>query len=122
MEKKRTLNKDLEIVIQLKFTTQQNLVEHKNLIHKKSDNNKQYKCGECDKTFTTKKYLKQHSRCHDSARPIFRCNFCHKPFQTKSGVDKHYNSKHNHTLEEINTRFGSSTNKRRRNDNSINNN
>lgn len=49
----------------------------------------EYKCKECDKTFSNKPDLRQHNRMHD-AEGSFKCNDCGRYFRSKAIRRQHF--------------------------------
>ena len=52
------------------------------------------KCNECDRTFSTKRYLQNHSTIHTGDKP-FVCQICQKGFTQKSNMNFHTRKFHN---------------------------
>lgn len=51
-----------------------------------------FKCEVCNKTFTTRSYLKQHKKIHElslESRKTFKCNICDAVFTTNHGLKQH---------------------------------
>ncbi|XP_055617814.1 gastrula zinc finger protein XlCGF52.1-like isoform X2 [Toxorhynchites rutilus septentrionalis] len=59
---------------------------------------KPFKCGKCEKTFTTKYGLKEHDRTHTGERP-FSCPHCSKAFRHSSTLKKHMRKTHSGLLD-----------------------
>ena len=53
----------------------------------------QYKCDDCEKTFSQKGYLKQHMNTHTGA-PRKQCKYCDKDFSDKSHLHRHVKKCH----------------------------
>ena len=48
----------------------------------------QYKCDQCDKTFSVPARLARHYRVHTGEKP-FECEYCHKSFSVKENLSVH---------------------------------
>ncbi|XP_034952096.1 PR domain zinc finger protein 5-like [Chelonus insularis] len=68
------------------FTSEQELMEHSN-VTKNIITNK-VSCCACQKTFSQKRYLKYHQRCH-SDRNKFTCDICRKKYSRLDNLTRH---------------------------------
>uniref|UniRef100_A0A182R7H7 C2H2-type domain-containing protein n=1 Tax=Anopheles funestus TaxID=62324 RepID=A0A182R7H7_ANOFN len=73
----------------IKFRRQESLDEHNLLIHT-SEEEKQFKCGQCDKSFPTEDLLKSHGTWHETiAKKNISCNICNLFFASQPSLKKH---------------------------------
>jgi len=66
------------------FTRKRECDEHRRICRKT-----QYKCDQCDETFSAKSYFTSHLRAHARAKK-YRCDICRETFSTKAHLTKHY--------------------------------
>jgi ribosomal protein L31 len=60
-----------------------------------------FKCDICGKTFTYSSELIGHKRIHNGERP-YKCEVCGKTYPYLSGLNKHVQTQHKVSKEEIN--------------------
>ncbi|XP_053659259.1 zinc finger protein 808-like [Anopheles marshallii] len=73
----------------IKFRKQDSLDEHNLLIHT-SEEEKQFKCGQCDKSFATEHLLSSHGIWHENiAKKNITCNICNLFFASQPSLKKH---------------------------------
>ncbi len=48
-----------------------------------------YQCGNCDKEYKTKKYLRQHNQLKHSKVQLLQCEKCDKHFLNNFSLNKH---------------------------------
>lgn len=68
---------------ELTFPNYQQMIKHKNLIHRDS------KCKYCNKVIEDKIKLYDHEKRHEKYKEGFKCEFCSKEFGTPSGLKYH---------------------------------
>lgn len=73
-----------------RFMTEEDLEAH---ILKHDGDDKPFKCTECDKAFTLKSGLKQHSFTHFEGKPFY-CDLCARGFKWKSAYERHQKDYH----------------------------
>ncbi|XP_068224837.1 zinc finger protein OZF-like [Palaemon carinicauda] len=60
-----------------------------NAHYKTHTRRKSFKCSECDKAFSHKNILTDHHRIHTETKP-FKCRFCDKAFSQRAYLTKHH--------------------------------
>ena len=66
------------------FNRMDNLHTHVIKCHDEPLSSEQYKCDDCEKTFSQKHYLKQHMDTHTGA-PQKQCKYCDKDLRSSVG-------------------------------------
>ena len=68
------------------------LERHTVAVHEKSLN---FKCNHCNKTFTLKRYLKDHvKRIHEGGNATMKCDICSKTFSYFGNLQRHKKNLH----------------------------
>ncbi|XP_017762443.1 PREDICTED: zinc finger protein 585B-like [Eufriesea mexicana] len=67
------------------FSNGDELIDHMDV---KKDESNQVTCCACKRTFTQKRYLRYHQRCH-SERTMFTCNICTKTYTRLDNLSRH---------------------------------
>ena len=52
-----------------------------------------YKCEKCNRTFSTKEYLRKHNNRKNACNVVYKCEKCEKKFQNAALLERHNNRK-----------------------------
>ena len=70
------------------------LRKHETDFHSVHEDNKDFKCESCEKSFSQKGYLKNHIKRVHEGRKDYKCEFCGKSFSERQKLEIHISMVH----------------------------